>query len=235
MATDNNLFNNKKNGGITTMQTPKEFKKNLEKRKVTLIMILMALFSLNKRAKNYRENRDYERDKKKFNRYYFDKYHNEELYEAKMRAFYGMKEFLLSFFSPTCIHRVFHGYKTIKYTEYDSEFRKLYENGDLYNVSTFVDRDNDDLLVTYGYYDDKTQPRYGYFLFYEIEEYSFHSPIKNDCLNNYDLPIYDISELNTYGHDINDLLSIPFTKKIVNGLKDGTLTFVPDIDNNVSK
>ena len=63
---------------------------------------------------------------------------------------------------------------------------------------------------------DVMLPYDSYYLFYDFGKYSFHSPINEECLNQYSsLEIRDIGVLVTYGKDIHELLSCQFIKKVI--------------------
>lgn len=57
-----------------------------------------------------------------------------------------------------------------------------------------------------------------YFLYYRIGTYSFHHPIHTNELSKYDLPIKELSDLTTEGKDVDELLSVQFCDKVLNGL-----------------
>lgn len=64
-----------------------------------------------------------------------------------------------------------------------------------------------------------------YFIFYDLGKHSFHTPIDNP--KDYpDLPIEDIGDLETFGEEIEELMSVQTADKIRNGLANGTLTLV---------
>lgn len=92
------------------MPTPKDFKKNLNRNKLTGEMLGAAAYSANKRAKNYRnkaqeyycqgvQNRDWG---------IYDKYSFPNAADArfKKQEFYKMKSKLLALLEPVCVHRV---------------------------------------------------------------------------------------------------------------------------------
>ena len=80
------------------MKTPKEWIKNLENGTITEEMLDAALYSVNKRAKNCR-------DQKRQYSHRYDKYHNADRYAEKESEYYEQKEKLLSALQPMCIHR----------------------------------------------------------------------------------------------------------------------------------
>ena len=76
------------------MRTPKEYTDNLKNGIITTAMLNDCLYSMNKRAKNYR-------DAKRQN--YIPKYCASV--EEKEQAYYRKKEILLSLVKPSCIHK----------------------------------------------------------------------------------------------------------------------------------
>lgn len=58
------------------MRTPKEYTDNLKKKIITENMLLDCLYSVNKRAKNYRDKEREYRQYYRRNRYAYDKYGN---------------------------------------------------------------------------------------------------------------------------------------------------------------
>ena len=66
-----------------------------------------------------------------------------------------------------------------------------------------------------------------YFLYYEIGGFSFHKPTSEAEANNSGLSIVEIDEnFKTYGRKIEDLLSVPFVKKVLNLLNSDDYTIV---------
>jgi len=94
-----------KKGGMS-MNTPNKYKEKLNNQIITEEMLADALFSVNKRAKNCRDqeanNRFYLRDCG----YGYRKYafRNIKNYKEKKEYYYGLKETLLSVVSPCGIH-----------------------------------------------------------------------------------------------------------------------------------
>lgn len=81
------------------MKIKEDFRKNLENGIITEEMLELVLYSLNKRAKNCR-------DQKRAYRY-APKYR--EVYEEKEAEYYAYKDFLLrKLLQPVCIHYVYH-------------------------------------------------------------------------------------------------------------------------------
>ena len=106
------------------MRTPKEYTDNLKKKTITESMLLDCLYSVNKRAKNYRDKERGYRQYYRGNRYAYDKYGNIDHCQVMKEEYYSQKEKLLSVLEPTCIHKEFIGYKRIRIYDYEPEYRK---------------------------------------------------------------------------------------------------------------
>lgn len=108
------------------MRTPSEYAKNLNNGIITESMLDDALWSVNKRAKNHRDNkrryREMERDRRSYNRYYYDKYSNAEKAEQKEKQMYARKEQLLSLVEPDCIHQELGSFPRTRIYEYDDDY-----------------------------------------------------------------------------------------------------------------
>lgn len=180
-----------------------EFKKNLNKKRITRSMIVQAAYSANKRAKNCRD------QKRKYKNRRYDQYDNYEKYLAKEKEYYSYKEMLLSIVKPTCIHHEVYTYNgCVEYLEHDGE----YEVTDIYKVKTCTGTE-----IAYG-----TIKHHNYYLFYDFGDYSFHTPIEYFDLEKYsDLEIIDIDKLNTFGADITGLCSVQMIEMIVHMIKKG--------------
>lgn len=64
-------------------------------------------------------------------------------------------------------------------------------------------------------------------MYYEIGEYSFHSPIDEKIAKNSQLEIKEIDEdFQTRGADIVDLLSKQFVQKVIDLLESGEYTLL---------
>lgn len=197
------------------MKTPKSYVDNLKSGIITRNMLHDALFSVNKRAKNYRDKETEYRRRRKINRYYYDKYDNEEKNREKKNEYYKKKEILLSLISPACIHRELVGYERERIYDYDIRYDKYFKKGDYVWSNSYYDYEE----YTEVWFIDilnKNRPIYNYYLFYDFGmEHTFHSPINEDQLSKYNLEIIDIDKLDTFGEEIEDLLSIQFVDKVI--------------------
>ena len=71
-------------------------------------------------------------------------------------------------------------------------------------------------IVYFGDVELKDEPIYHYYLFYDLDYgHTFHTPIKEEDVEKYSLPIIEISELETTGHKVNDLVSVQFVRKVI--------------------
>ena len=83
------------------MRTPQNYTQLVNDKKITNEMIAECIYSVNKRAKNYRD---------KIRKYKDDRYNlyterNIENAEGEMEKYYTMKEKMLTVFEPSLIHR----------------------------------------------------------------------------------------------------------------------------------
>lgn len=192
------------------MKTPSEYSRNLKNNVITKEMLLDCLYSSNKRAKNWR---DKERE---YRRNYRDKYSNEEKAREEKEYYYRQKEILLSVIQPICIHR-----ETIERVtkeriySYDDCYWECKNQGEFVHEGSYWDRELQD-YVEFGDVLVKCDPKYHYYLFYDVGgDHTFHTPIEERNVKNYNLDIIDIKELQTEGHDITELLSTQFVKKVI--------------------
>lgn len=205
-----------------TMRTPSEFAKNLKSRCISMEMLDAALYSVNKRAKNWRnKKREY-----KHNRY--DYYGNYEKAEINENLMYKKKEKLLSIFPPTCIHKEFFGYERIRVYDYQRHYTKLLAEhalkGDIVWINSYWDYDRDN-EVNFFDYEIQDEPIYHYYLFHEMPKHTYHTPIDESDIKKYDLPVIEINTIRTEGDDISDLVSVQFVDKLIELIESKDFTF----------
>lgn len=205
-----------------TMRTPSEFAKNLKSRCISMEMLDAALYSVNKRAKNWRnKKREY-----KHNRY--DYYGNYEKAEINENLMYKKKEKLLSIFPPTCIHKEFFGYERIRVYDYQHHYTKLLTEhalkGDIVWINSYWDYDRDN-EVNFFDYEIQDEPIYHYYLFHEMPKHTYHTPIDESDIKKYDLPVIEIDTIRTDGDDISDLVSVQFVDKLIALIESKDFTF----------
>lgn len=184
------------------MVTPQHFKENLDNNIITYEMLAEVLRSLNKRAKNFRD----EANKKDF-----------QYNRNKMNYYYNDKRYLLEKFCyPIQIHRQPLNYKRCRVFDYNRDYYELYDKyeKDIVWENKFLDEDRGE--VYFFDYIDKNQNSYLYFLYYEVNGRGFHSNIEYDNVKNYNLPIVDLnSDFLTVGDNEDNLLSKNFIKKFM--------------------
>ena len=151
------------------MRTPKEYTDNLKKKTITESMLLDCLYSVNKRAKNYRDKERGYRQYYRGNRYAYDKYGNIDHCQVMKEEYYSQKEKLLSVLEPTCIHKEFIGYKRIRIYDYEPEYRKNLKNFVWENC--FFDPE-EDREVWFGDVEDKNHPEYHYYTHQCCEDFA---------------------------------------------------------------
>lgn len=199
------------------MRTPKEYSENLKRGIVTGEMMGAVLYSVNKRAKNWR---DKERN---YRCSFHDRYGNEEKSRNQKEQMYSRKEALLEFLKPVCIHKIFLEYERERvYSRWESDYSKLLEkcidDGTFLKSGSFWDRE---IGQEVEFFDYKVES-YEYRPFYECGEYSFHSKtMTEEEAEQSDLKIQDIGLLTTQGHEYTDLISVNFVDKVIDALKEG--------------
>ncbi len=165
------------------MKTPKKYSDNLKKRIINQDMLRDCLFSVNKRAKNYRDKQSMYRYIRQNNRFFIDKHDCETKCREMKEEYYSFKERLLEIVDPVCIHR-----------------------------EHVIDRCGCNAV--------------NYYLYYEIKDRSFHSPIDYYTAKNMGLPIVDIDTLDTHGNEITDLVSVQFVRKVLDLIDSGNYQYV---------
>lgn len=85
------------------MKTSKEYQDNLKNRIITEEMFTDCLYSVNKRAKNYRDKAHEYKSRYRHSYIAVDSQYN------KMNEFYALKERFLKYLEPVCIHKQFVG------------------------------------------------------------------------------------------------------------------------------
>ena len=201
------------------MKTPKEFTQNLEERIITKEMLGACAFSVNKRAKNMRDEQLKYANKRRSNRFYYDKYNNEMKYRIKKENYYAIKEELLSLAVPVCIHMEKLQRKERIY-DYEREFSE-YTKEDIIYSNEYYDKE----LEEYVTFIDVINVLKKYYLFYDFEKYSFHVPIEQPEKFP-DLEIVEISQLLTYGKNIENLVPVQFVDKVIVLIRSGDYTYV---------
>lgn len=206
------------------MRTPKRYTDLIKNKEITNKIIAECIYSVNKRAKNYRDKiEDYKQAG--FYRY---KENNIENAKEQKEKYYNMKEDLLLNFSPKLIHKQYVGEKKQRVYSYQKNYEKLYneKRNDIVWENSYYDYDRNKEVEFFDY--SLGEKKYLYFLYYEIGEYSFHTPITEERVEkNTQLEIKEIDEnFQTHGADIVDLLSTQFVQKVIDLLDSGDYTII---------
>ena len=206
------------------MRTPKRYTDLIKNKKITNQIIAECIYSVNKRAKNYRDKiKDYKQGG-------FYKYKEDNIENAKEQKekYYSMKDDLLFNFSPKLIHKKYDGEKIQRVYSYQKNYEKLYneKRNDIVRENSYYDYDKNKEVDFFDYKLGET--KYLYFLYYEIGEYSFHTPISEErAEKNTELEIKEIDEnFQTHGADIVDLLSTQFVQKVIDLLDSEDYTII---------
>ena len=206
------------------MRTPKRYTDLIKNKKITNQIIAECIYSVNKRAKNYRDKiKDYKQGG-------FYKYKEDNIENAKEQKekYYSMKEDLLLNFSPKLVHKQYVGEKRQRVYSYQKNYTKLYNEkiNDIIKENSYYDYDRNKEVDFFDY--SLGEKKYLYFLYYEIGEYSFHTPITEERVEkNTQLEIKEIDEnFQTHGADIVDLLSTQFVQKVIDLLDSGDYTII---------
>ena len=206
------------------MRTPKRYTDLIKNKEITNKIIAECIYSVNKRAKNYRDKI------KDYNQAGFYKYKENNIENAKEQKekYYSMKEDLLLNFSPKLIHKQYAGEKRQRVYSYQKNYEKLYneKRNDIVWENSYYDYDRNKEVEFFDY--SLGEKKYLYFLYYEIGEYSFHTPITEERVEkNTQLEIKEIDEnFQTHGADIVDLLSTQFVQKVIDLLDSGDYTII---------
>ena len=206
------------------MRTPKRYTDLIKNKKITNQIIAECIYSVNKRAKNYRDKiKDYKQGG-------FYKYKEDNIENAKEQKekYYSMKDDLLFNFSPKLIHKKYDKEKIQRVYSYQKNYEKLYneKRNDIVWENSYYDYDRNKEVEFFDY--SLGEKKYLYFLYYEIGEYSFHTPISEErAEKNTELEIKEIDEnFQTHGADIVDLLSTQFVQKVIDLLDSEDYTII---------
>lgn len=197
------------------MKTPKEYIDNLKKGVITEDMFSDCLFSLNKRAKNYR-------DKAREQRNEYGKYAITENNDVKKAYYYKLKELLLKLLVPVCIHCEFAGYERRRIYDYEPDYAK-YRNRFVWENHFYSSEAGYE--VWFGDIELTDKPRYRYYFYYKLGSHSYHKPIDESMAYKHsELEVKEVKEIVTYGKDIGQLLSMNFVNKVFDLLETGNYT-----------
>ena len=186
------------------MKTPKSFTENIKKNIITEEMLGAALYSVNKRAKNCRD------QERTYNNRRYDNYGTADKYREQKEKYYKLKNLFLTLIQPTCIHETEHAVRERIYS-FDSEFYNVLEE-DVVHDGEYWDNETKDFVQ----FVDILKPESDYFLYYTLGDFGFHHPIYESELHLYkNVPIVKLNhELVTQGKCVNDLISTQFVYKL---------------------
>lgn len=197
------------------MRTPKKFTDNLNKKIITDAMIGECLFSVNKRAKNYRDK------ERQYSSRRFDRYNNEETNREKKEYYYQLKEKMLSLLLPDCIHEEEYQ-KRVRIYDYEPEYYQKCDTDDVIHEGYYYDRECQCEVE----FVDVLELQKRYYLFFSLPTHTFHKPIREEQLKEYqNINIVPIGSLNTFGQNVNDLISMQFVKKLMDLIETGDYTY----------
>jgi len=206
------------------MKTPKLYNDLINEKKITNEIIAECVYYVNKWAKNYRD---------KIKEYKNGRSHqhlesNIEKAEEEMGKYYQLKEEFLKVFTTNLIHKQFIGEKKKRVYSYEKNYEKLLKEktNDIFWKNSYYDYDKDMEIEFFDYH--LGTKKYLYFLYCEIGEYSFHSPVSEKIAeSNTELEIQEIDEnFKTHGSKIEGLLSMQFVKKVLELLQSEDYTIV---------
>lgn len=196
------------------MKTPVKYNKLLKENKITEEIIGEVLYSFNKRAKNFRNEKIKYRGRN-------DVYGNYQKNKDKEEEYYSKKEHLLKLFDPVEIHKDTKvKNKRIRIYDYEMNYYD-YKKSQIVNEGSYWDNE----IKEYIDFVDiiKVEKIDLYFLYYKIGLYDFHKPIKGTDIKEYNLKIKELSNFVTEGKDINNLLSVQFCNKVYDRLMNNEL------------
>lgn len=198
------------------MKTPVKYSNLAKNNELNNEIIGHVAFSINKRAKNYRDKR---------NEYRYSNYRHAyscmQSYEEKMNEAYTMKANILSLFKPIEVHQA----------TFKSEFYKIvYSDQPEYSqIRPHQVRSAGRSLTTGNKYKEILieKSRIQYFLYYEIDNFKFHQPIDEIELENYtDLSVKTLEDnFKVDGKKGTELLSAQFCKKVYQLIQSEKYTF----------
>lgn len=197
------------------MKTPNEYSENLKSGVITDEMISDVLYSYSKRAKNYRDKEREYRSYFRSNRYAIDWYGNESQCREKKELLYSKKDDILKCYANHLVKVHYQeSYTRKRVYDYDEDLEKKMDSLGYEVVwsNCYYDYDEDREV----FFNDYAIPTKLYFLYYEFPGHTFHTPIDEcDVKKLYkDLEQEELIDFETFGKDVNDLLSLQFCDKV---------------------
>ena len=212
------------------MRTPKEYTANIKNGIITAPMLTDCLYSVNKRAKNWRDKEREYRYKRR------DTYNREEQARDEKERYYSMKETMLSIVQPICIHReTIHHSGTERIYDYDEAMEQYddayweYKSQDkfIYEGSYWCKQIHD--YVHFGDITVEYESEYRYYLYYDLGgNHTFHTPVSKKTAESTGLEMIDIDNLMTFGDNIEDLISSQFVQKVIDLIASGQYQYIQE-------
>ena len=205
------------------MKTPNEYLKSLKRGIVTEEILSGCVYCYNKRAKNMRDKeREYaEQDRR--NRYFYSWWDNAEKCREKKDEYYRKKEELLEYETPVCLHVVKRSRRERVY-DYEEEYKNK-KHCDVVRENCYKDWQTGETV----WFFDHLVDFYEYYEYYSFGGHGFHTPIDvheyERLLESGVFCSENIGDLETYGEETENLLSVQFADKVRNGLADGTYNY----------
>lgn len=196
------------------MRTPDRYKQSLKAGIISEEMLSDCQYSVNKRAKNYR-------DKARESKWRYGRRSPgiDDATDQKER-YYQMKDYMLAWLEPVGIHQEFAGYHRQRIYDYEEDYRKYKGR---YVWENCYWSEEEDREIWFGDYEDQSQPEYRYYLYYQLGSHSFHQPINKEFLRLYEnLPCKKLNDFETFGAETGHLVSMQFVNRVMYGLASGT-------------
>lgn len=192
------------------MRTPKKYSDELKSGRLSESLISNVIYSVSKRAKNWRDKKECLLDGRYFSHYEAALKQCEE----HIDRYYQMKDVILTEcgVEPKEIHFVKRYTRPFlacrEYCEDFSFFLQEKDESDYWveNPCNCCKSPEKETKVAYK--------RTDFFLFYDFGGHSFHSPVSEEVADRYDLERIELESLNVPGHNVDDLLSVHFCTKV---------------------
>ena len=193
-------------------------------------MLEDCLFSVNKRAKNWRDKAHEYKQKLKNSYYLYDRYNYVDRAHEKKDEYYHKKDILLSVLDPVCIHKEKSRNNRIRIYDYQPEYKNIKEE-DVVWKNCYYDYEDD--IEVYFKDIENPVPSYIYYLYYVTPNRSFHTPINEDSeeffVSSKKLETIEIFDLETHGMDVGNLLSVQFCDKVINVIQNGSYQLIEEV------
>lgn len=123
---------------------------------------------------------------------------------------------MLSLLTPTCIHKELFKRK-VRYYDYECNLEEIIRNHEVIKEGEYYDREQRNYVQFVDVFENDSR----YYLYYELGDYSFHTPIYDCEVDEYELEVKEINGLVTFGKNISDLISTQFVDKLLQLIEKG--------------